>query len=52
MQNAQQIQGRPLECVWTLTGKGLVCSWIERTRAEGVFDRKPDREQSTERKVA
>ncbi len=52
MQNAQQIQYRPLECVWTLTGKGLVCSWVEQARSEGVFERKPEMEQGTERKVA
>jgi len=52
MLTTQQNINRSLECVWTLSGKGLACSWVVRPAAAPAPGQKSTKNPVAQRKVA
>jgi hypothetical protein len=52
MFNMQQKVHRSLECVWTLSEKGLACTWVEISPKASAGNRRHEGDSAMERKVA
>jgi hypothetical protein len=52
MLTTQQTTNRSLECVWTLSGKGLKCIWVERAASAPAGDCRQQNAPDSQQRVA